>query len=502
MNRKKVWFALAGMALLALGFFLQNLTPYKALLVVSSAASCQMRVDVVEPISGTPQGYAVLFHGVAANKRIMSFLAQDLANQNLRVFVPDFPGHGRTPAPFWPMRANDCGEAFVRELIERRAIVAERTILAGHSMGGAIAIRVSGRVPVAGVIALSPAPMRTAKMLSKELVFFPDDPPLAKNSLVLVGSREPEQFREIGQAKVREAGDGTSKYVEIPHATHVSMLFDGDVLSEMRKWIAPLLGTDPEVVRATRVPLYGALTGLAGLIFLSVPFVAEISGGTGKETKKEEARGVLPTRALMQVLAASAVAGICLKLWVPLRAVGLFQGDYLASFLLIAGLILLVLHRGEATSALKSWWPGILAAGVGAIGLLLLFTLWLDYSFYEAWLNAPRWARMAPLAAAFLPWMLAEEIYLGAHASNRWIRRVITALTYRGIAWVALVAALYLLHSGEILMVLLALYFVIVSVLQRLAMDVVRRETQSPAAAAVFGAILSGGFALAIFPLA
>jgi predicted permease len=64
------------------------------------------------------------------------------------------------------------------------------------------------------------------------------------------------------------------------------------------------------------------------------------------------------------------------------------------------------------------------------------------------------------------------------------------------------VAALFFLHSGEILMVLLVLYFVLVSLLQRLAMDVVRRETQSATAAAVFGAILSAGFALAIFPLA
>jgi len=33
-------------------------------------------------------------------------------------------------------------------------------------------------------------------------------------------------------------------------------------------------------------------------------------------------------------------------------------------------------------------------------------------------------------------------------------------------------------------------------------MDVVRRETQNATAAAVFGAILSAGLALAIFPLA
>src|SRR6267142_3085041 len=143
MKQRKFWFALAGLPLLGLGFFFLNLEPYGPLQTISSEASCRLRVDVVEPIGGEARGYVVLFHGLAANKRIMSYLAQDLANQNLRVFVPDFPGHGKTPGPFWPQRADQCGEAFVRELIDRRAIVPERTILAGHSMSGAIAIRVS-----------------------------------------------------------------------------------------------------------------------------------------------------------------------------------------------------------------------------------------------------------------------------------------------------------------------------------------------------------------------
>src|SRR5260221_14097544 len=136
MKRKKLWLGLTGLALLALGFFLQNLRPYKPLLVVSSAASCQMRVDVAEPIAGTPQGYVVLFHGVAANKRIMSYLAQDLANQNLRVFVPDFPGHGKSRGPFLPSRAGDCGGGFVQEVIDRPAIVPGRAVPGRHFGGG------------------------------------------------------------------------------------------------------------------------------------------------------------------------------------------------------------------------------------------------------------------------------------------------------------------------------------------------------------------------------
>lgn len=369
-------------------------------------------------------------------------------------------------------------------------------------MGGAIAIRVSARVPVEGVIAISPAPMKPAGILSKERLLFPDNVPLQKNSLVMRGSREPKPMRESARQMVLDVNDPTSNYVEIAGASHVSLLFDGTVRHEMRKWVKRLLGAGEDIMGSWHEPLYGAMSGLLGLILLCVPFVAEIAGGSGRETEKEAERGVLPSRALLQIPAAAVVTTICLKLWVPLRAVGIFQGDYLASFFLIAGLILLAMNYGEAANALKSSWRGVVAAGIGAIVLLLLFTLWMDYSFYEAWLNAARWIRMLPLALAFFPWMFAEEIFLGAAGSTSRLRRLLVTLTYRGIFWAAMVAALFFLHSGQVLIVLLALYFVIVTVLQRLAMDVVRRETQSPTAAAVFGAILSAGFALAIFPLA
>jgi alpha/beta superfamily hydrolase len=443
----------------------------------------------------------VLFHGLASNRRIMSYLAQDLANQNLRVFAPDFPGHGRTPGPFSAPRADACGEAFVKELIERRAIVPEQTILAGHSMGGAIAIRVSGQVPVAGVIAISPAPTRTGKLLSKEMLPIPGTVPLQKNSLVMRGSAEPEQLREMARAMVAEVNDGTSKYVEIPHATHVSLLFDGTVLTEMRKWAKKLLGTDEDVVRASQKPLYGFFCGIAGLILLCVPFLGEIVGGAGKDLQ-DDAAPLSTTPILGQLVVTSATTVGVLKLWVPLGIAGVFEGDYLASFALIAGAVLLTWNIGALKRAWNLSWRGMVAAGISAVILLLLFGLWLDYSFYEAWLTGPRWARMAPVTLAFFPWLLAEEIFLGAPRTMSRVRRVILALAFRTIAWGMIVAALFWLHSGEILMLLLVVYFVLITLLQRLAIDVVRRETQSAAAAAVFGAILSAGFALAIFPLA
>src|SRR5450755_2286298 len=91
----------------------------------------------------------------------MSYLARGFALQNLRVFVPDLPGHGRTPGPFSFARAEACSDSFVRQLIARGAIDPTHNILAGHSMGGALAVRTAAHLPVAGVVAVSPAPMVT-----------------------------------------------------------------------------------------------------------------------------------------------------------------------------------------------------------------------------------------------------------------------------------------------------------------------------------------------------
>jgi len=57
------------------------------------------------------------------------------------------------------------------------------------------------------------------------------------------------------------------------------------------------------------------------------------------------------------------------------------------------------------------------------------------------------------------------------------------------------------LHSGEILMGLLSVYMALFNMIQRSAMDVVRNETGSAAATALFGAIIQAGFCLVIFPI-
>jgi hypothetical protein len=105
------------------------------------------------------------------------------------------------------------------------------------------------------------------------------------------------------------------------------------------------------------------------------------------------------------------------------------------------------------------------------------------------------------LLIVLLPYHLAEETLLGPVRTGEKWRRLALALSLRLISWSALMWGVLFLHSGEILMGLLAFYFALFNIVQRRGMDNVQYETGSETAAAIFGAILQAGFCLVIFPI-
>src|SRR5713226_9261967 len=230
--------AITGVLLCAAGLGLALPTPYRERTFLIDAGGCRLQTTIVEKQEGGSQGSVLLFHGISANKKIMSYLARGFAEQGLRVYVPDLPGHGRTPGPFSPARAEQCGETLLRELLARGMINADRTILAGHSMGGAIAERIAPRVPVAGLIVVSPAPMRAAHGVTAEKLLFRDPPILPAHSLVMIGSLELESMRGNATDLAASRGDGTVKYLEIQSASHVSVLFDRAAMRASQEWSA------------------------------------------------------------------------------------------------------------------------------------------------------------------------------------------------------------------------------------------------------------------------
>jgi alpha-beta hydrolase superfamily lysophospholipase len=492
---------MAGVLLCGAGLWLALPTPYRERTYIINADGCRMETVIVEKPEGATRGFVVLFHGISANKKIMSYVARGFAEQGLRVYAPDFPGHGRTPGPFSPARAEECGEALVRELIARGAITPERTILAGHSMGGAIAVRIASRVPVAGVIAISPAPMRAAHGVSAEKLLFNDPPALAPHSLVMSGAIELESMRGNAADLAASSKDGSAKYLEIPGATHVSVLFGSVAMRASQEWSAQTLQLPPSRTLPSHRPLVGALAGFVGILMIAGPFLREAVGKMGQEELATTGANIGVLRLFLEFGVGSIVAVLLLQFWIPLKRIGLFQGDYLASFLLLLGAALMATHWSTVRLAFASSPRQVVAAAFAGLVLLLLVTAWLDLTFYEAWLTASKWARFPFLLVVLLPYHFAEETLLGPERPGEKWRRLGLALSLRLVAWGALMAGVLFLHSGEILMGLLSLYMAMFNMLQRSAMDIVREETRSAAATALFGAILQAGFCLVIFPI-
>ena len=493
--------ALAGVLLCGAGLWLALPTPYRERTYVFNADGCRLETTIVERQEGGSQGAVLLFHGISANKKIMSYLARGFAEQGLCVYVPDLPGHGRTQGPFSPARAEQCGEALLRELLARGMIGANRTILAGHSMGGAIAERIAARVPVAGLIAISPAPMRAAHGLTAEKLLFRDPPELPSHSLVMVGWLEFESMRRNAADLVVARNDATTSYLEIRGATHVSILFSSAAMRSSQGWAACVLNLPPTAALPSHRPLIGALAGFMGIMLIAGPFLREVFGKNRSEENTVTGNVVRVPRLLLEFTAGSVLSVLLLRFWIPLKAIGLFQGDYLASVSLLLGAMLVVMHWNCVRSALSSFPRPMLLAGFSGIVLFLLATAWFDLTFYEAWLTGAKWMRFPFLLLVFFPYLVAEETLLGpVQHGKRW-RRLALALTLRLITWGAMMGGVVLLHNGEILIGLLALYLALFNLIQRSGMDLVRTETGSAAATALFGAILLAGFCLVIFPL-
>lgn len=498
-----------GVILCVTGFFCARSTPYRQSTVVLGPAGCRLVTDIVEPRSGEARGSVVLIHGLAANKKIMSYLAYGFAEAGLRVFVPDLPGHGRTQEPFSFAHAEVCSESLLRELIRLGAIEPARTILAGHSMGGGIAIRVAARVPVAGVIAISPAPMRPTHGIPATMLPFQNPPPTPANTLVISAALEPFGIRESARDLI-SVENVSSKYLLMPAATHVSVLFDARVAYALEEWAAEKLHmASPTVLPSSRMVI-GSLAGFVGILLLAGPFLRELLGKEhGDLAAGERKTGIASAtqtaapawRLLVEIAVTSLMIVVVLRFWNPLAFVRLFNGSYFASFLLLAGTALLLLHYKSVRTLSLGPLGTLVAAAFAGLAMHFLVNGWFDVTLTEAWLTAVRWARFPVMLVAAFAYLVAEEILLGQNSTRNPFRRLAVALALRLAAGVILIFGIFALHSGAILLFLLSAYLFVFSLFQRLGMDVVRKHTCSIVATALFGAILLTGFCLVIFPV-
>ena len=505
MKRKQSLLAAAGLLLLLLGaaLVLYSARGFTVHHFLVDAGSCPLTMDVVQKSGLTEdpeRGAAILFHGLASNKIIMSYLARTFAAQGLTVYIPDLPGHGRSNGPFSPDQAESCATSFVRGLAARGLILPDRTILLGHSMGGDIALRIAPKFRPAGVIAISPAPMQTAHGVSPENLLYLIPPPLQPNTLILVGQYEFSSLVAKAADLAASQSDSTVQFASIPGNSHVSVLFSTTVAAKMQDWSARLLHLPHAAPIPSRANVFACLLGLCGIVLLAGPFLRESFGHQAPAEPRSSHLPALP-QVLLEFLAVSLAVVYLLRYWMPLRPLPLYQGNYLASFFLLAGLALLLLHPRLAQSQFSAKPAVLLSAAFAAFILHFLVTGWFDLSFSYAWLTLHRWSRFPVFFFAVFLFFYALEVLLGPASDVRPARRLFLSLLLLTIVWLALVGGVLYLHSGEILLVLLAPYFVPSLLLIRLGTQLVRRSSASPTAAALFGAILLTGFCLVLFPL-
>jgi pimeloyl-ACP methyl ester carboxylesterase len=499
MTRARLAPVLAGLLLFGAGLTLVLTGRRKESQALVPAGGCILSVHTFEPDELPARGSVVLLHGLAANERLMEYYTRGFLSAGLRVIVPDLPGHGRSPGNFAPLLAESCSEALLVDAMRKGQVDPSRTLLAGHSLGAAIALRVAARQRVAGVIAISPAPMLLVSGSSPEMLLYAPPEMLPPNSLILSGELEPQAMRRATELLILRLPHPSAEYRLIPWASHTSLLFHAGALRASLDWAVRVLNLGSAPALPSRSAYLGFLAGLAGLVLLvGTSLRASFHGFREKESDTPR----IPVfRGYLEFAAVSAFAIFVLRFTGPLRLFGLYTGDYLATFLLIAGILLLAMHiHGMTTLLPRSWKMPALAVLLG-LATSLVFLAWLGLTITTAVPDGARMWRLGVLSIALLPISSAEEVLLGSPQASGQLRRLAEALTLRFVSWLGLAVALFYLHSGQALLALLVPYFAFFSVLQRLGVDLVRKESGSPLGAALFGAILAAAFFVLVFPL-
>jgi pimeloyl-ACP methyl ester carboxylesterase len=501
----KVRRAVAGILLLMLGAILTFVPSrqYMERRYVADTGTCRVDLEVVSRKDfrdGSQPGSVVLLHGLSGNKVVMNYLARALADQGLRVYLPDLPGHGRSPGPFTPEYAETCALSLLRGLAARGLLIPDRTVIVGHSMGGAIALRVAGKFRPAGVIAISPAPMREGHGVTSEKLLFHSVPPIPPNTLILTGQLEPSWLTANAADLVTASGDASVEYRSVPLNSHVSVLYSPTVARETQAWAAKLVKLPLTTQLPTRGGLLGGMLGIAGILLLAGPFVRE---ATGKAEAEQTMASGTPDwlRAMLEFAAVSIGAVLLLRYWIPLKGMHAFEGDYLASFFLLVGIMSMSLHGKLAREQFRTQGRALLGAASAGILLHLLLTGWLELTLTGAWATRERWARFPFYLMGSFVFLYALEVLLGPVGTERRAQRYAKWLAMMTLTWLALAGGLLYLHSGEILLVLLAPYFAGFFVSMGLGAQLVRSLTGAAGAAALFGAILLAGICVVIFPV-
>lgn len=528
MRHWRVAAAIVGAVMVGFGAWAIQVTTMPRHTIYIDAGGCRTPVTVIDPDLDQPLGSVVMLHGLSANRRVMNYLGDQLAfDGGLRIYALDLAGHGDNETRFTFEKAKDCAGAAVAKLVESRAINPETSVYVGHSMGASIAIDLADTEPLAGTVAISPAPMVLPKRMPSNL-------------LVFTGQFDLSVLKEAANRLLQAAGGNRTAVADfmqkraflldsVRWASHTTQLHNQQVEEDARDWIHNSLeaaaGDEDGVVdwsqranwtaeqaqttpkTALQTVWYaairnGALWGALGLLLI---YPLLLSVGTRFSSVREEESSPATSRLGLIVIewAVFSFASVLILILIePMNFVHLYTGGYLASLMLVVGILV-----GAANQRLfreRFQWNGRVALMAAILALAIMFSMggWLNWEIDDAWMNAPRWLRFLGVLPAAWLFFYSEEILLGpVGKGRRRAKRFAVFLALRALLFSACAFAVFHLASGQVLILLLGIPLFLLTVLTRLGSDSLRARTGSATAAALFGAILAAWFAAAVFPL-
>lgn len=214
-------------------------------------------------------------HGYAGYPGELALPARRLYEAGFDVVVPRLPGHGTSGADFMRSRKDDWVGAAEKALVELGGQYQEVSLV-GHSMGGAIAVLLASRHPVASVVLYAPAlhiPALNHSLVSLMSLF------VRKKRVAWSADPRFTFFDE------RDADDDTYLGAEYWSWLYFRQLRDLSVIS--RKARAALSSTSSDILVLT-----GELDATVGADV--GPMVVELGGGRNNWVHLQKATHLIP----------------------------------------------------------------------------------------------------------------------------------------------------------------------------------------------------------------
>ena len=427
---------------------------------------------------------AIIAHGFAGSKEVMTGFGVELARAGITAYLFDFPGHGQSPVPFpndlsSPRIAQNNLDA-LNEVVTyvRTHLVANQPpdiLLLGHSMGSA----------TVGDYAMAHAnepDIITTILVSGGGEEYPTRQQ-PKNLLILAGEDDIPGAISGGERLIQEAcnlsriqripvecGDpmhGTGRRLNILSGlNHLTILNASSTFQEMLHWVQrgyPNAVAHDEM--QSNVRLFWLICGITSILLSIFPLSVLLANIFQLRPLARPRSGVDVFLYNMCLLIGIAGAIGILSQWQPFSFVGLFLADYMTGYFfltaLIAGVLLWLTRRCVPLPSIQQFWQQLVMSIILSVFLYITLGQITSFAWENVRFTGPRLWRFAMVFVLILPFFLLDESINRGYQEHRFGQAIVSSLVSKAFLVNGLFVSLLLIPSLSFLSIILPVLFLL-----------------------------------------